>query len=218
MSVHYGFTVCDIDGDGHQELLCCAGDHDDAPYADVFDLTSGQLKAELNLAGGDTKWSPIVADISPTQPGKEIICVPNGTTLETGYWRGAIMIFNSNFESIQNITRFNGSTIGSQLAYPIVQDIDGDGLLELVTHSSSGTIYAFDTQAPKPAQRIRSEVTYYGEKRTGVAQYEIPPWGPNYWVAPIVAPVSPANDALNVPITTTQLTFNMREHQGQSVN
>ena len=42
MSVHYGFTVYDIDGDGHQELLCCDGDHDDDPYADVFDLVTGQ--------------------------------------------------------------------------------------------------------------------------------------------------------------------------------
>jgi hypothetical protein len=218
MSVHYGITVCDIDGDGHQELLCNDGDHDDDAYADVIDLVTGQLDAQLSLAGGDTKWSPTVADISPTQSGMEIICVPNGTTLETGYWRGAIMIFNRNFESIQNVSRFNGNTMGSQLAYPIIQDIDGDGLLELVTHSSSGTIYAFDTQAPKPAQRIRSEVTFYGEQRTGVAQYSIPPWGTNYWVAPIVASVSPANDALNVPITTTTLSFNMREHQGQNVN
>jgi len=217
-SVHYGFTVYDIDGDGHQELFSCDGDHDDDPYADVIDLVTGQVKAQLNLAGGDTKWSPVVADISPTQPGMEIIVVPNGTTLNTGYWRGAIMIFNSNFQSIQNITQFNGANLGSQLAYPIIQDIDGDGFLELVTHSSSGTIYAFDTQAPNPAQRIRSEVTFYGEKRTGVAQYSIPPWGPNYWVAPVVAPAWPANDALNVPITTTQLSFNMREHQGQSVN
>ncbi|MGD6934074.1 MAG: LamG-like jellyroll fold domain-containing protein [Candidatus Bathyarchaeia archaeon] len=218
MSIHYGFTVYDIDNDGHQELLCSDGDHDDDPYGDVFDLVTGELEAQLNLAGGDTKWSPVVADISPTQPGMEIICVPNGTSLETGYWRGAIMIFNSNYQSIQNISRFNGNAIGSQLAYPIIQDIDGDDLLELVTHSSSGTIYAFETQAPKPAQRIRSEVTYYGEKRNGVAKYEIPPWGTNYWVAPIVAPVSPASDQLNVPITTTQLSFNMREHQGQSVN
>jgi hypothetical protein len=218
MSVHYGFTVYDIDGDGHQELLCCDGDHDNDPYADVIDLVTGKVDAELSLAGGDSKWSPIVADISPTQSGMEIICVTNGTTLETGYWRGAIMIFNSNFESIQNITRFNGNTIGSQLAYPVVQDIDSDGLLELVTHSSAGTIYVFDTKASNPADRIRSEVTYYGEKRTGVAQYEIPPWEENYWVAPVVAPVSPANDALKVPVTTTQLSFNMREHQGQSVN
>jgi len=218
MSVHYGFTVYDIDGDGHQELLCCDGDHDDDPYGDVFDLVTGELEAQLNLAGGDTKWSPVVADISPTQPGMEIIVVPNGTALETGYWRGAIMIFNSNYESIQNISRFNGNILSSQLAYPIIQDIDNDGLLELVTHSSSGTLYVFDTQAPKPAQRIRSEVTYYGEKRNGVAQYEIPPWGPNYWVAPVIAPASPASDALNVPITTTQLSFNMREHQGQSVS
>ncbi len=64
-----------------------------------------------------------------------------------------------------------------QLGFPVVQDIDGDGLLELVAHASSGNVYAFDTIAPAPTgdDRIRSEVTYYGEDRQGVAQHTIMP-------------------------------------------
>jgi len=218
LSVHYGFTVFDIDGDGRLEILCSDGDNDNDRYADVFDLVTGNRDAQLSLLDGDWKWSPVVADIDPTHPGMEIIVCPNGTTLETGYWRGAILVYSSQYELLQAISRFNGATIGSQLGYPVVQDIDNDNLLEVVTHSSSGTIYAFDTVAPRPAQRIRSEVTYFGEKRAGAAVYEPAPWAPNYWTAPLVAPVSPADNTISVPVSTSQLRFQIREHQSQAVS
>ncbi len=136
-------------------LNFCANDddHDDQHFTDVYDLVTGQMDAQLNLAGGGSKWSPLVADINPYSPGMEIISVPNGTTIDSlGYWNGAIMIFSSNYQSLQNITRSStGSRLGSQLGYPTVQDIDGDGLLELVTSSSTGSfVYAFDTSAPAP--------------------------------------------------------------------
>jgi len=221
MSVHYGFTVYDIDGDGHLELLCSDGDHDDDPYADVYDLVTGNLDAQLSLAGGDWKWGPLVADISPSSPGMEIIMAPNGTDLEPNYWNGAIMIYSSSYESLQNVTRtINNARLSSQLGYPFVQDIDGDDLLELVVCSSSGYVYAFDTSGPAPggSERIRSEVTYYGEARLGVAEHTIMPWEEDYWTAPLVAPVSPGDNSLAVPVSTSQLSFRMREHQGQSVS
>ena len=245
LSTHYGTTVYDIDGDGNLELLCNDGDHDDDGFSDVFDLVTGTMDAQLDmgpgvltlnewtgeydLVGGDSKWSPVVADIDPTHPGMEIISVPNGTGLDGGSsWNGAIMIWSNSYESLQNITRAPGSTpgtystsrLGSQLAYPVVQDIDGDGLLELVTHASSGTIYAFDSMAPAPSgpERIRSEVTYFGEERLGVAEHTIAPWEPNYWTAPLVTPVSPGDNQLAVPISTSQLSFRLREHQSQSVS
>jgi len=248
LSVHYGTTVYDIDGDGHLELLCNDGDHDDDPFTDVFDLVTGVMDAQLShnafwnaslnidrngqpkgaWQGGDTKWSPLVADISPTNPGMEIISVPNGTLLDGGQsWNGAIMIWSSSYESLQNITRqpgtppgtYSTARLGSQMAYPVVQDIDNDGLLELVTHASSGTVYAFDTVASAPSgnNRIRSEVTLFGECRLGVAEHTIMPWAPNYWTAPLVAPVNPGDNALAVPRSTTQLSFRLREHQGQSL-
>jgi hypothetical protein len=225
MSVHYGITVYDIDGDGHLELLCNDGDHDDDPYTDVYDLVTGALKAQLSLAGGDAKWSPLVADIDPTHPGMEIISCPNGTTVDNptqSYWRGAIFVFSSDYQTLQTVTRdSNNARLSSQMAYPIVQDIDRDGRLELVTHASSGTVYAFDTSAPAPgysnslpgSHRIRSEVTYYGEKRTGVAVYEPAPGAPDYWTAPLVSTISPADNALAVPRSTNQLRFRLRDEQ-----
>ena len=225
LSVHYGFTVYDIDGDGHLELLCSDGDHDSDPYVDVYDLVTGTLKTELSLAGGDWKWSPLIADISPTNPGMEIIACPNGTSLTGGYtyyWRGAIMVYGSDYKSIQNVTRDSTNAyLSAQLGYPFVQDIDGDGLFELVTDSSAGKVYAFDTPAPAPGyssqlpgtHRVRSEVTYYGERRLGVAEPTIVPWGTDYWTTPLVSFVSPGDNALKVPQSTTQLSFKLRDHQ-----
>jgi hypothetical protein len=255
ISVHYGFTVYDIDGDGNLELLCNDGDHDEEPYTDIFDLVTGEMDAQLYHFGqvfddrprdavppgqrwkGTSKWSPVVADIDPTHSGMEIISVPEGTGLDGGnYWNGAILIWSYNgtdYVSLQNVTRSPSSTpgvysntrLGSQLGFPVVQDIDGDGLLELVTHSSGGNVYAFDTVAPAPgyspdlpgSKRIRSEVTYYGEKRLGVAEHTIAPWEEDYWTAPLVAPISPVDNALVVPQSTTQLSFQLREHQSEPI-
>jgi hypothetical protein len=255
LSDHYGFTIYDIDGDGHLEVLTNDGDHDDQPYTDVFDLVTGEMDAQLYHGGqllctdenyldgseynhllGTAKWSPLVADIDPTHPGMEIISTPEGTGLDGGqWWNGAIMIWSSSYESLQNVTRRPGSTpgtysttrLGAQLSYPIVQDIDGDGLLELVVRTSTGHAYAFDTSAPAPgynqvalpgSERIRSEVTYYGEDRLGVAQHTIAPWEEDYWTAPLVAPISPSDNGLAVPISTTQLSFKLREHQSESLD
>jgi hypothetical protein len=112
------------DGDGRLEILCSDGDNDNDRYADVFDLVTGNRDAQLSLLDGDWKWSPVVADIDPTHPGMEIIVCPNGTSLETGYWRGAILVYSSQYELLQAISRFNGATFSSQLGYPVVQDID----------------------------------------------------------------------------------------------
>lgn len=79
LSVHYGTTVYDIDGDGRLELLASDGDHDNDHYIDVFDLVTGQMDAQLPIANGDWKWSPLVADIDPTHLGMEIIAAPNRT-------------------------------------------------------------------------------------------------------------------------------------------
>ena len=251
LSVHYAETMYDIDGDGHLELLCNDGDHDDDPFTDVFDLVTGQMDAQLSMGpgiwdpdanrgaggyvGGDAKFSPLVADIAPDyiHPGMEIICSPNGTGLDGGgWWNGAIMIYaydpvSQTYGGLQNITRRPGSTpgtystsrIGSQLGFPVVNDIDGDGLLELVSHSSDGTICAFDSlaAAPSSSERLRSEVTGYGECRLWVAEHTIMPWKPDYWTAPLVDPVSPSDNALAVPISIGQLSVRIREHQSEAL-
>ncbi len=213
LSVHYGTTIYDIDGDGHLELLSNNGDNDNDAYTDVFDLVTGSMNAQLSLAGGDWKWSPLVADIDPDHPGMEIISCPNGTSING--WRGVIMIWDNAYNSIQNVTY----SMSTQLGFPVVQDIDGDGLLELVAHASSGSVYAFDTFAPAPTgdDRLRSEVTSYGEDRLGVAQHTFMPGAQGYWTAPLVAPVSPADNALAVPIRTFNLAFQLRDEQSDTL-
>ena len=62
------------------------------------------------------------------------------------FWFG-----RADYESLQNITRRPGTTPGtysstrldSQLGFAIVQDIDGDGLLELLICSSAGNRLCF---------------------------------------------------------------------------
>ena len=241
LSVHYGTTAYDIDQDGHLELLCDDGDHDDQAYTDVFDLVTGEMDAQLSLADGDWKWGPLVADIDPTNPGPEIISCPNGTSVDNAnenYWYGAIFIWNSDYESIQNVTRVPGNTPGTygsghlstQLGFPVAQDIDGDGLLELLVDASSGAVYAFDTLAPAPGwtgnvadgltktERLRSEVTYYGEDRHGVARHTTMPGDEDYWSAPLVAPMYPGDNKLAIPVSTGELSFKLRDEQGDALS
>jgi hypothetical protein len=160
---------------------------------------------------------PLVADIYPNgnnadgSPRMEIITGANTsrTTTYTSY-PACLLIFDNQYNLLQNITSLN-----NQLGYPIVQDIDDDGLLELVVIQNNGDVRAYDTSAAAPSQRIRSEVTYFGEKRTGAAVYEPAPWTRDYWTAPLVAAIYPGVDSLAIPITTTQLSFKLREHQSQ---
>ena len=230
MSVHYGVTVYDIDGDGHQELLTNDGDHDDNNATDIYDLVTGQLKAQLPLGNFnstqpyDNKWAPLVADIysngnnADGSPRLEIITGANTTRPPGTTNTACLLIYDNSYNLLQNVT----NSLSGQISYPTVQDIDRDGLLELVCGSSIGRVYAYDTSAPAPgynqaalpgSQRIRSEVTYFGEKRTGAAVYQPAPWAPNYWTTPLVAANYPGTDALKIPQSTTSLSFKLRDHQ-----
>ncbi len=221
LSVHYGITVYDIDADGHLDLLTNDGDHDNHNSTDIYDLVTGQLKAQLPLGNYnstmpyDNKWAPLVADIYPNgnnpdgSPRMEIITGANTsrTTTYTSY-PACLLIFDNQYNLLQNITGLN-----NQIGYPIVQDIDDDGLLELIAIQNNGYVRAYDTSSPAPSQRIRSEVTYYSEKRTGAAVYQPLPWAPNYWTTPLLAPIYPADNSLKTPQSTTSLSFKIRDHQ-----
>ena len=222
LPVHYALTVYDIDRDGNLEVLCNDGDHS-PPYPPdtyVLDLTTMRVDKIIDLGDWESKWSPLVADVSPTHPGMEIIVGPNSSNT------AKLMIFDSSYNLLQEVTRdSNNNMLSAQLAYSVVQDIDNDGFLELVTHASVGRIYAFETNALAPggiylpgSQRIRSEVSFFSERRTGAAEYIPKPWAQNYWTAPIVSLAYPGDDALAVPVLTSKLSFTLRDQQGQPMD
>ncbi|MGQ9680720.1 MAG: InlB B-repeat-containing protein [Candidatus Bathyarchaeia archaeon] len=230
MSVHYGFVVYDIDADGNLELLCSDGDHDNDPYVDIFDLTTGQLDAELYLGHYsstqpyDEKWGPLVADIYDNgnnpdgTPRMEIITGANTTRVSSTGSRtypAVLLVYDNQYNLLQNITG-----LSNQIGYPFTQDVDGDGLLEVVVNQNNGVIRVYDTMktAPSGSQRIRSDVTYFGEKRLGVAEHTIMPWEANYWTVPLVRPSAPADNSLAVPVSINQLSFQVRDHQGESIS
>jgi hypothetical protein len=166
---HYQTTVCDIDRDGHLELIAADGTHSNSRIPNysnkfvIYDLVTGVIEKELIV--GQCKFSPTVADLNGD--GKMDIIACNMT---------AIIVFtydNGNYVKIGE----RGNLL-SGLMYAMVQDIDADGLLEVVVARGSGSsaaVYAFDTTAPKPALRARSEIKWYSEYRRGVAEYVAPP-------------------------------------------
>jgi hypothetical protein len=173
---HYQETVGDVDGDGHLELVTADGTHSGG-YPDysnqvvIYDLYTGQVEARLNV--GLSKYAPTLANL--TGGSTLDIIVVNMTSI-------FIFRYDSSTKTYTKLDEVDNLLYG--LMYGIVQDIDNDGKLEVVVGRASGTssqIYAFDTNALKPSQPIRSEVRWYSEYRRGVAEYIAPPaYGQNH--------------------------------------
>ena len=225
LPVHYGNTVYDVDGDGRLEILMADGDH--APpsptNAYIFDLGTMQIDKELDIGGWEGKWSPTVADVDPNSPGMELIMGMNFTERDSQGniigQRANLLVWetasgpagNRNYNLLQNVTG-----LAAQVSYAFVQDIDNNGYQELVVQSSFGNCYVYNTQVPKPSQRIRSELTYFSEQRAGAAEYV-----PNIWdavIAPTISQVTPGDDALSVPVSLDKLSFRLLDHQGDQMS
>jgi len=152
---HYKPVVYDIDHDGHLEILLADGEHGNTPnYILVLDLVTLKEKARIEV--GLCTYPPNVAEV--TGDGIMDIIACNYT---------AVFILDGKNYSMRDAV---GNLVG-RLNYATVQDIDSDGLNEIVVQSSWDRVYAFDTPAKRPAQRARSEVQYYSERRLGAAEY-----------------------------------------------
>ncbi|MEM2514585.1 MAG: LamG-like jellyroll fold domain-containing protein [Candidatus Bathyarchaeia archaeon] len=166
---HYQLTVYDIDGDGCLEVLTADGTHESSRWSNtevvIFDLVNWKVDGRLPV--GKCKFSPTLADL--TGDGKMDIIACNMTTV-------FIYTYDSQARKYVKVEEF--SNLSEGLMYAIVQDTDNDGYLEMVVPRGSGSnakIYFFDTTAPKPQQRVRSEVKWYSEYRRGTAEYIPPP-------------------------------------------
>ena len=188
---HQQLTVYDIDYDGNLEVLTADGAHPSNQWpADevvIFDLYTWTVDARIKVGLPDTpdtgQFAPTLADVD--NDGKmEIIAVDDFGLQVFKYTEQRDSL---GLQIYEKIYADDGSALGPPSGaswkgliygrYAIVQDIDADGLLEVVVVSTSHRIYAWDTNAPAPPpeRRIRSEVIWYSEYRRGAAEYIAPP-------------------------------------------
>lgn len=121
------------------------------------------------MNAGNCTYAPSVAQVRSNGAMDMIAC--NNT---------AIFVFDNKYRKLDCI-----AGLSAELTYAVAQDIDGDGLNEIVVSNMGGKVYAFDTLAPRPNPRVRTEVTFYSERRLNVAEY-VPPLGaqtqpPSWW-------------------------------------
>ncbi len=195
--VHYQPSVYDIDRDGNLEMMMADGSHiTSSPDVVVWDLVKWSI--DFRTYVGACYYGPQTGDVNGDGL-LEMLAVSS-----TG-----IFVFDKSYSLICKVTGLQG-----KLNYAVVQDIDNDGYSELVVTSSGGVTYAFDTLALKPKLRPRTEVRFYSEYRRGAAEYVAPPGSQR----PIIANPTPLNGQTNVPLTTAQLSFYLKDYQNDLMN
>ncbi|MBX5327281.1 DUF2341 domain-containing protein, partial [Candidatus Bathyarchaeota archaeon A05DMB-4] len=193
-SSHSQPTIYDIDGDGNLEIITCR----DNSRVYIWDLYNWKLDVTLPVTAYEP---PKVGDV--TGDGKMDIIAANGT---------GIYIYSYNAIS-QNYNLVDSVTPGAN-AFTLVQDVDGDGYNELIVTTTGGTVRCYDTTAPTPTPRARTNIQFYSERHTGAAEY-VPPPGP---AAPQITEPSPIDGATNVPSTLSQLSFKLTDYQNNKMN
>jgi hypothetical protein len=213
---HYQPVVYDIDHDGNLEILLADGDHpsNSPPDIVVFDLYKWVTGANVTdcidarMYVGPCKFPPAVGEV--TGDGiMDMIAVSD---------KGIFVFDGSHDPSVDKTypVCVVANTNNYQNMYAVVQDIDADGLNEIVVTSSGYRVYAYNTLGIPPTPRPRSEVQYYNERRTGVAEYVPPVFYDR--TAPILSNPYPSNEAANVPVNLQRLNFTLTDLQSDKMN
>jgi hypothetical protein len=154
---HSNPTVYDIDGDGNLEFIDCRN----SPVR-VYDLYDWTLDATLRLPSGqylESDEPPKLGDV--TGDGKmDIIAVTDGDYVNDVY------IYNKTFEIVDQITGLRAVN-----SFTLVQDVDDNGLNELILTSEWGDVYCFETAGVSPAEGIDSHKQFYSIYKQGAADY-----------------------------------------------
>ena len=160
---HYQPVVHDIDRDGNLEIILADGDHSNTPsYILIWDLVD--WKEDARLDPGLCVYPPQLGDVTGDGFMDIIACTYTGVFI---YSYNSV---SKDFDLVDQITDLAG-----WLTYAVVQDVDNDGLNEIIVQSMGRRIYCFDTIAARPSLRARSEVQFYSERRLGASEYVPPP-------------------------------------------
>jgi hypothetical protein len=198
MHAHYQSSIYDIDLDGNPELLCADGKESQSFGTQVFDLWSWKLDADI--PAGYSFRGPSIGEV--TGDGiKDILVVTFDLAGNTN--TGTFQVYDNNYQKVFEYGGLRHRAIGS-----IVQDVDDEGLNEILVLTQGGVIYCFDTPGVSEESlgrpRARSEVHFYSESRLGASEYV--PFERS--VADIKAP-NPVNGESGVPTTKSALSFNL---------
>ncbi len=156
---HSPFSIYDIDNDGHLELITSRCSGANPLPAKVWDMETWSLDATLDEFGDPPKMANVVGDEQ-----LEII----------GAWGNFIKIYDSNYNEIGSLE--SGSELPQSNSGILVQDIDNDGLNELVLIGGyDGTIAVYNTEAQAPTPRVRTNSLYFSERNCGAGIYVPPP-------------------------------------------
>ena len=191
LPAHQCPAVYDVDGDGRLEFISSEADTN-MPFnkaISIWDLTARNRDASLPVPGG-SHHPPVIADVDGD--GKMELVSATGQYFSNAAHDLFIFKHNPATNSYDQIQRVPLSIGG--IYSPLVQDVDNDGLNEVVIIGNNGIMIAYDTSAPAPNPRARSGMEGYSEYRRKVAEYVERP-GPKH---PMQADEYPANNTENV--------------------
>ena len=197
---HYQSSIYDFDGDGNLEVLSGDGFEGQFDYISIFDLYDWTLDGSIDttIVGPvlTRSWKgPTVGEVS----GDGIMDLLVVTFDPNAQNNGQLQVYDRNYNLIYLNTGLRHRAIDA-----VVQDIDEDGLNEVLVLTQGGVIYCFESNGIPSNPRARSEVQFYSESRNGASTY-VPFERP---FADVSLP-SPVNGELGVSVGLTSLRFTL---------
>ncbi len=198
LTTHCQPTVYDVDKDGRLELITAYGGN-----AKVWDLTTWSLDATLEIGEEPANCENVIGDedLEVVSPSAWVDC--------------SVDIYDSSYANIDEI----GSCSPGNHVYginTITQDIDNDGLNEIIVTGSAGLagqMIVYDTTATAAIPSVRTDTSYYSERRTAAAIY-VPKIGGKC----VISSVNPSNGATGISVSTSTLSVYISEPDGDSID
>jgi hypothetical protein len=195
---HYQSSIYDFDGDGNIEIASADGKEANYNFVTVWDLWDWKLDAKIDttLAGGRAWKGPTFGDVSGDSRMEMLVVTFDHISNSDA---GTLQVYDQNYELIHLNTGLRHRAIDA-----VVQDVDRNdgGLNEVLVLTQGGRIYCYESTGRASVPRVRSEVQFYSEQRTGAAEYISfeRPYG-------VVSNPSPANGAVGVSQGLGTLSF-----------
>ena len=203
---HYQSSIYDFDGDGNLEVLSGDGFEGSYDYISIFDLYDWTLDGSIDttIVGPvlTRSWKgPTVGEVS----GDGVMDLLVVTFDPEARNNGQLQIYDRNLNLIYLNTGLRHRAIDA-----VVQDIDYDGLNEVLVLTQGGVVYCYESNGIPSNPRARSEVQFYSESRNGASEYV--PFERPY---PDVSVPSPANGELGVSTSIASLRFTLNHPDGE---